>query len=147
MTFVRFLTSVSSFMTLKFSFSIKRFRACVTFVWFLTSVCSIMSFQILFSSKSTRTCTTFVCFFINVSPLMTFKICFSYVGQRTCPTIIHCGTFCRSDDHRPSNKPEPLHNDFWDTLYCFSTMFGSINTASDDFDSDLFSRSSTINTF
>ena len=25
--------------------------------------------------------------------------------------------FCRSDDHRPSNKPEPLYNDFWDTLY------------------------------
>ena len=25
--------------------------------------------------------------------------------------------FCGSDDHRPSNKPEPLHNDFWDTLY------------------------------
>ena len=25
--------------------------------------------------------------------------------------------FCRSDDHRPSNQPEPLHNDFWDTLY------------------------------
>ena len=23
--------------------------------------------------------------------------------------------FCRSDDHRPSNKPEPLYNDFWDT--------------------------------
>ena len=23
--------------------------------------------------------------------------------------------FCGSDDHRPSNKPEPLHNDFWDT--------------------------------
>ena len=25
--------------------------------------------------------------------------------------------FCRSDDHRPSTKPEPLYNDFWDTLY------------------------------
>ena len=25
--------------------------------------------------------------------------------------------FFGSDDHRPSNKPEPLHNDFWDTLY------------------------------
>ena len=25
--------------------------------------------------------------------------------------------FCGSGDHRPSNKPEPLHNDFWDTLY------------------------------
>ena len=21
--------------------------------------------------------------------------------------------FCGSDDHRPSNKPEPLYNDFW----------------------------------
>ena len=31
------------------------------------------------------------------------------------------GTFpkklCRSDDHRPSKEPEPLYNDFWDTLY------------------------------
>ena len=25
--------------------------------------------------------------------------------------------FCGSDEHRQSNKPEPLHNDFWDTLY------------------------------
>ena len=25
--------------------------------------------------------------------------------------------FCESDDRRRSNKPEPLHNDFWDTLY------------------------------
>ena len=32
--------------------------------------------------------------------------------------------FCRSDDHRPSNKPEPLYNDFWDTLYlCVCNLF------------------------
>ena len=32
--------------------------------------------------------------------------------------------FCGSDDHsyRPSNKPEPLHNDFWDTLYILSSL-------------------------
>ena len=51
--------------------------------------------------------------------ISTIKVYVHDVGLCTASTISKAcdPTFCRSDDHRPSNKPEPLYNDFWDTLY------------------------------
>ncbi len=74
-TFMRFVSSVGSFMYFQLVFSGKSFIANVTLIRFVSSVSSFMYFQVAFLGKSLVANITFIRFLSSVSSFYEFSSC------------------------------------------------------------------------